>query len=135
MPQIFASVYHENVAISGLNYLALGIGLVISAQVNSRFMDRIYLYFKKRNNGVGQPEFRVREYPTTRYGSLNLDSHLIYHAASMLPGAIMCPIGLLLTGWAAEKHLHWAVTDVVSLSPEGCAFLVVHHTVLKRGSE
>lgn len=31
----------------------------------------------------------------------------------MLPGTILLPVGLLLTGWAAENRLHWIVTDIV----------------------
>lgn len=31
----------------------------------------------------------------------------------MIPGTIALPIGLLIAGWAAEKHVHWIVTDIV----------------------
>lgn len=34
----------------------------------------------------------------------------------MVPGALVLPIGLLLSGWAAEKRLHWIVTDIVGFS-------------------
>ena len=60
MPSIFGGVYHESNGIAGLHYLALGIGMMLSSQLNARYMDRIYIYFKEKNNGVGQPEFRVR---------------------------------------------------------------------------
>ena len=30
----------------------------------------------------------------------------------MVLGTICLPIGLLLSGWAAEKHIHWIVTDI-----------------------
>jgi hypothetical protein len=32
----------------------------------------------------------------------------------MIPGTILLPIGLLLTGWATETHCHWIVPDIVS---------------------
>ena len=34
-------------------------------------------------------------------------------AASMVPGSILLPIGLLLSGWSAQQHLPWIVTDIV----------------------
>jgi hypothetical protein len=32
----------------------------------------------------------------------------------MIPGTILLPIGLLLTGWATETHCHWIVPRIVS---------------------
>lgn len=61
MPAIFADIYHERPGIAGLHYFALGIGLSSASQINARFMDRIYIHFKNKNGGVGEPEFRLRE--------------------------------------------------------------------------
>ena len=61
MPNIFAEVYNEAPGIAGLHYIALGIGLSIASQLNARFLDRIYIYYKNKKGGVGQPEFRLRE--------------------------------------------------------------------------
>ncbi|KAK0451313.1 MFS polyamine transporter [Desarmillaria tabescens] len=91
IPTIFREVYHENTSIAGLHYIALGIGLSMSSQTNARYMDRIYKYLKERNGGVGEPEFRV---------------------PAMVPGSVIFPIGLLLTGWCAQKGVHWIVTDI-----------------------
>lgn len=84
---------------AGLNYIGLGIGLSFASQLNARYMDKIYIYLKNRNpikdkdgNGIGQPEFRV---------------------PSMFLGSLMLPIGLLLSGWAAQERVHWVVTDIV----------------------
>lgn len=91
IPAIFARIYHQDVGISGLNYIALGIGLTGASQINARYMDRIYIWLREnRGNGVDEPEFRL---------------------PSMVPGTIAMPIGLLITGWAAQSHVHWAVTD------------------------
>ena len=30
----------------------------------------------------------------------------------MVPGTLCLPIGLLLFGWAAEKHIFWLVADI-----------------------
>lgn len=93
IPTIFADIYHEGPGIAGLHYIALGIGLTLSAQVNARALDYVYKHFKARNNGHGEPEFRL---------------------PSMIPGTIVTPFGLLLAGWSAQNHLHWIATDIVS---------------------
>ncbi|KAG6830992.1 hypothetical protein H0H92_013464 [Tricholoma furcatifolium] len=90
MPSIFEGVYREKTDIAGLHYIALGIGSLVS-QINARAMDKIYVYFKNRNNGVGEPEFRL---------------------PPMVPGTFVLPVGLLLAGWAAEKKLHWIAVDI-----------------------
>ncbi|GBE84877.1 MFS polyamine transporter [Sparassis latifolia] len=91
IPDIFANVYHEPVGISGLHYIALGIGFTGASQVNARMLDRVYKYYQKKNGGIGRPEFRL---------------------PSMIPACIALPVGLLITGWAAEAHVHWAVVDL-----------------------
>lgn len=60
MPTIFTVVYQESLGISGLHYIAMGLGLTGASQINARMLDRIYIHFKNKNNGVGEPEFRLR---------------------------------------------------------------------------
>ncbi|KAI0057755.1 MFS polyamine transporter [Artomyces pyxidatus] len=91
LPSIFQDTYHERVGISGLNYLALGVGLTGASQTNARLMDRVYSYLKTKNGGVGRPEFRL---------------------PNIVPGTIFLPIGLLLTGWTARSSIHWIVPDI-----------------------
>ncbi|KAJ7591012.1 MFS polyamine transporter [Mycena floridula] len=91
LPTIFTDVYHESPGIGGLNYLALGIGLTGFSQVNARYMDKLYVYLKNKNGNVGRPEFRV---------------------PAMVPGSILLPVGLLMSGWSAENKVHWIVTDI-----------------------
>ena len=78
MPTIFEDIYEENVGIAGLNYLALGIGLTGFSQINARLMDPIYKRLKKRNGGVGKPEFRLREF--TAFSSHCLLENDIFHS-------------------------------------------------------
>ena len=59
---IFTETYHESVGIAGLHLLAIGIGLFSASQINAMSMDRIYVYFKVKNEDVGEPEFRLREF-------------------------------------------------------------------------
>lgn len=85
-PTLWESVYHESIGIGGLNYISLGIGFFLGAQICAPINDRIYRRLKKRNNGVGQPEFRV---------------------PIMVPGSFLVPIGLFIYAWTADKHTHW----------------------------
>lgn len=61
IPAIFEGVYGERVGIAGLHYIALGVGLTGASQINARVMDKIYVYFTKKNGGEGRPEYRLRE--------------------------------------------------------------------------
>jgi len=58
---MFREIYHQRPGIQGLNYIALGIGLTLASQTNARAMDKIYKYFKNKNDGKGEPEFRLRK--------------------------------------------------------------------------
>ena len=62
IPSIFEGVYREKVGIAGLHYLALGVGLSGASQLNARLMDKIYMYFIRKNGGEGKPEYRLRAY-------------------------------------------------------------------------
>ncbi|KZP25450.1 MFS polyamine transporter [Athelia psychrophila] len=91
MTNIYLHNYHESVGISGLHYIALGIGFWGASQVNARALDKIYVYLRNRNGGVGIPEYRL---------------------PPMIPGTLFLPIGLLLFGWGATYHLPWIVLDI-----------------------
>ena len=90
-PPLWSEEYHESVGIGGLNYIALGVGFFLGTQVCAPCQDKIYRALKKRNNGVGKPEFRV---------------------PLMIPGALLVPIGLFTYGWSAQAHSHWIVPDI-----------------------
>jgi hypothetical protein len=60
MPVIFSNVYGQPPEIAGLQYIALGIGLSLASLVNAFFVDRIYLFLKIQNEGVDEPEYRLR---------------------------------------------------------------------------
>jgi MFS family permease len=90
-PTLWTGEYHESVGIGGLNYISLGVGFFVGTQVCAPCQDKIYRALKKRNNGVGKPEFRV---------------------PLMIPGAALVPIGLFWYGWAAQAHTHWIVPNI-----------------------
>ncbi|KAI0254463.1 MFS polyamine transporter [Lactifluus subvellereus] len=91
IPSTFQRVYHDGLGTAGLHYLALGVGLTCGSQINARLIDKVYSVLKARNGGVGKPEFRL---PT------------------IIPGTILLPAGLLITGWTTQNRVFWLVPDV-----------------------
>ncbi|GBE85551.1 Efflux pump vrtL [Sparassis crispa] len=91
MPSIFELVYRETVGIAGLNYFALGVGLVGAAQLNALMLDKLYKHLMQKHGGEGKPEYRL---------------------PSMIPGTLLTPIGLLISGWTAKRSIHWVVPDI-----------------------
>jgi len=91
MPLMFQGTYGESVGVSGLNYLALGVGITGASQTNARLMDYIYRRLKEKNGGEGRPEYRI---------------------PSMFPATIALPVGLFMTGWAVQAKVHWIVPDI-----------------------
>ena len=90
-PALWGDQYHESLGIGGLNYISVGVGFLIGAQVCIFSMDRIYRALKKRNNNVGRPEFRV---------------------PLMVPGSVLVPVGLFWYGWSAQAHIHWIMPNI-----------------------
>lgn len=88
---VFQHGYGQSVAIAGLHYLAPGLGNLIGSVFAAVTIDRVYLYYTKRNNGVGKPEFRV---------------------PLMLLSSFLMPAGLFIYGWCAEYHTHWIFLDI-----------------------
>jgi multidrug resistance protein len=91
IPTMFYKTYHKSVGITGLHYAALGLGLFIAMQITARLMDKVYVHLKQKNGGVRKPEFRL---PT------------------IVPGTILLPAGLLITGWTIQAKTHWIGPDV-----------------------
>jgi hypothetical protein len=91
-PSLWTTRYDESLEISGLNFIAQGVGLFLGAQLCAPLQDRIYVALKKRYNvAQGRPEFRI---------------------PMMIPGAISVPLGLLIYGWSAQRVTHWIVPDI-----------------------
>ena len=63
IPLIFQGIYGESLGIAGLNYIALGIGLSGVSQISARLLDVVYVQLAAKNDGVGKPEYRLREPP------------------------------------------------------------------------
>ncbi|KAL8759658.1 MAG: hypothetical protein Q9199_000619 [Rusavskia elegans] len=85
-PVLWTGQYHQSVGIAGLNYISLGVGFTLGAQILSPLNDRIYRTLKKKNGGVGKPEYRI---------------------PIMVPGSVLVPIGLFIYAWTAQYNTHW----------------------------
>ncbi|KAF7871653.1 hypothetical protein EAF04_003760 [Stromatinia cepivora] len=83
--------YNMSTEMGGLNYIALGLGYLMGAEMTARINDFTYNRLKRRNNNVGIPEFR---------------------APVMIPCSILLPIGFFWYGWTAETHQHWILPDI-----------------------
>ncbi|KAI1733373.1 putative efflux pump antibiotic resistance protein [Xylaria scruposa] len=83
--------YGQSQLISSLHYISISIGTTASAQAGGRFLDYVYRRLRRRNNGVGKPEFR---------------------APCMVPAALLIPAGLLLYGWSAQHRLYFIAVDI-----------------------
>ncbi|KAK9323506.1 major facilitator superfamily domain-containing protein [Lipomyces orientalis] len=90
-PTLWTGRYHERSGISSLNYVALGVGFFIGAQVCAPLNDSIFRRLKARNKGHEKPEYRV---------------------PLMVPGSILVPVGLFWYGWTAQMHTHWILPDI-----------------------
>src|ERR1700761_9236176 len=90
-PTLWSQEYGESEGTASLNYISLGVGFFLGAQITAPINDRIYIRLKARNNGVGRPEFRV---PT------------------MVVGSLLIPIGLFWYGWSARAHVHWIMPNI-----------------------
>lgn len=90
-PKLWSGEYGESVGTGSLNYIALGVGFFCGTQITAPINDRIYRRLKKRNNGVGRPEFRV---------------------PLMFGGSALIPIGLFWYGWAAQAKAHWILPNL-----------------------
>lgn len=111
IPSIFQDVYGFSVGIASLHYIPLGMGMYGGAMILSRTMDRTYASLKEKADGVGKPEFRLRENCQMALPcSCRVHSS---HVASLVPGTILLPAGILITGWTAEAKTHWICPDIV----------------------
>ncbi|KAI1370335.1 MFS general substrate transporter [Hypoxylon crocopeplum] len=93
-PLMWTEHYGESTGIGSLNYVSFAIGLILGVNVAGHLNDYIYLKLKRRNHGVGRPEFRV---------------------PAMVLGTILVPVGLLWWGWSGQAKLHWIMPNIGSL--------------------
>ena len=94
--------YHESVQIAGLNYVSIAVSSGLSTVIYSFTIDRIYKSLSDRNDGQGNPEFRI---------------------PVMVPCTFLTGVGLFWYGWSAQATVHWIMPNI------GCALFIAGATV------
>jgi MFS family permease len=90
---LWTTRYHESNTVSGLHYISICLGEMVGAYIGGRVLDISFKKMTRRASGEARPEHRI---PT------------------MLPGAIIAPVGLVMYGWAAQKYAPWIVVGKFS---------------------
>ncbi|KAI8947767.1 major facilitator superfamily domain-containing protein [Xylaria longipes] len=104
IPPTFESQYGFPTSLTGLVYLALGLGYLIGIWSFSLLSDRTVVRLAKRNNGVFEPEMRLYL--------------VVYYAC-------LCPVTFFWYGWTTYYKVHW-IAPILSLIPFGIAILGVY---------
>lgn len=94
---VFKELYGFSTGTTGLAYLGLGVGLMATLFVIGRTNDSMVAYLTRKNNGVREPEFRLRP---------------------LFVSCIMLPVSMFWYGWAVQSHAHWFAV-VASMFPLG----------------
>ena len=84
-------MYQEKITISGLHYIAYGLGLFFGTQLGTRLSDRIYRTLKQRNHGQGRAEYRL---------------------PLIIGFSLLSPASLILYGWTINPKIHWIVPTI-----------------------
>lgn len=90
-PRLWTGGYGESTGVGSLNFISMGLGFFLGTQITAPLNDGLYRRLKKKNNGVGKPEFRV---------------------PMMVPASLLVPIGLFWYGWSAQAKVHWIMPNI-----------------------
>ncbi|KAI0970658.1 putative MFS transporter [Xylaria arbuscula] len=101
-PAVFEEQYGFGPSISGLSYLGLGVGMIISIGLFAVLSDK--LLHQPRGGTVARPELRL---------------------ILMIWSSPVVPIGFFWYGWSAQRHDHWIVPILGTLVIGLGSFLVL----------
>ncbi|KAI0447628.1 putative MFS transporter [Xylaria telfairii] len=101
-PAVFEEQYGFGPGISGLSYLGLGVGMIISIGLFGVLSDK--LLHQPRGGTVARPELRL---------------------ILMIWSSPVVPIGFFWYGWSAESHTHWIVPILGTLVIGLGSFLIL----------
>ncbi|KAH7074271.1 MFS multidrug transporter-like protein [Paraphoma chrysanthemicola] len=90
-PLLFTTRYGMSTGVGSLNFISMGVGFFLGTQITAPLNDALYKRLKKRNNGVGRPEFRI---------------------PIMVPASFLVPVGLFWYGWSAQARVHWIMPNI-----------------------
>jgi MFS family permease len=88
---LWVGKYRESAFVGGLNYIALGIGYIVGSQVCILALDNVYHHLERRNDGIGQAEYRL---------------------PLAFVSTILVPVGLLIYAWSAQAQTLWIIPDI-----------------------
>ncbi|PYI00706.1 synaptic vesicle transporter [Aspergillus sclerotiicarbonarius CBS 121057] len=89
-PSLWQDVYGESISIASLNYISIGVGLLLGTQLGARLNDRIYQTLNHRTN-TNLPEHRI---------------------PLLLPASLLVSTGMFWYGWSANPHVPWIVPNL-----------------------
>jgi multidrug resistance protein len=95
IPLVFTNIYGWSTELTGLAYLGLGVGMVISLSLLLKGNDAKVVKLRRKNNGIYEPEMRLPQ--------------CVYYAC-------LIPFSLLWYGWTAQNRTHWIV-PIIGMIP------------------
>ncbi|KAI3323361.1 MFS general substrate transporter [Xylariaceae sp. AK1471] len=109
--QLWVNRYGQSTLSSSLHYIAISVGISLSAQVGGPVMDWVYRRLRERD---GARNIIVNSTITTAGdGNRKLPpGKPEYRVPYMVPGILLMPAGLFWYGWSAQYHYHWIVVDI-----------------------
>ncbi|CAK1366712.1 unnamed protein product [Cercospora beticola] len=90
-PMTWNGLYGQPIFLGSLNYISIGVGLLVGIQVGQPVNALLYRKLTARNQGIAQPEFRLP---------------LLFISCAFVP------IGLFWYGWSAQERVHWIVPNI-----------------------
>ncbi|KAG7660814.1 uncharacterized protein J8A68_005631 [[Candida] subhashii] len=106
-PYMFQTVYGFSLSQQGMSFIALVIGMVLTALISPYYINRIYMRMLRKNNGVPKPKFRF---------------------ASLMIGVFIIPVGLFIIAWTAYPSIHWIV-PMIGSAIFGCGTILVFNGI------
>lgn len=103
IPIVFQNTYGWSIGITGLVYLTLLVGYMVSLGTFWSLSDKTVVRMTAANNGVFEPEMRL--------------PYCIWFA-------MVIPISFFWYGWSADQHTHWIV-PVLGIVPFGLGIVGV----------
>ncbi|KAM0819225.1 putative Major facilitator superfamily (MFS) profile domain-containing protein [Seiridium cardinale] len=97
IPTVFEETYGFELRLTGLVYLAIGVGNLISWAIVTLYSDKSVVRLARANGGVFEPEMRLK---------------------ISISFSLFLPVTLFWYGWCAYYKTHWIAT-ILSLLPYG----------------
>ncbi|KAK9356406.1 MFS general substrate transporter [Lipomyces doorenjongii] len=109
LPYIFMTVYDFSIGDSGLVFVAIGVGVLLSLAI-AFVIDRIWYQPVARTMPVGEiPRAELRLY-------------------CGFVGSVLLPVSLFWIGWSSRRSIHWIVPTIGAV-PFGCSLTLLFFAV------